>query len=336
VEATILRRGFMKKGNVDRKEWIPQPAPVSDKGVSPVSDKGERDHLLAFLSVIKQRLDLTLEVDNAEHMLSDEAEKQLAEMADNHETCSLRSAQLSDVLQEFKNLEFLVVVERQHDADREDAVAGAVVSQGAQSRCGYTLHCYVCRLGFEALRCGNLPVCLDMDKTMLLCEFLGDKYPPRKWSIDYDSSGTWDQTSLNASLRQCHALREKANKQLENVEAQRGSDSAIRDKKKAIAWVDDQELLLHFARACKEGEEELTIGIGPARVSKKIHYNSGDPVVAFKRHSCRAVISSYNKRPYILYLRPKIADLLLDARFEFFFATQATACVAMSYLKVRI
>ena len=153
----------MKKGNVDRKEWIPQPAPVLDKGVSPVSDKGERDHLLAFLSVIKQRLDLTLEVDNAEHMLSDEAEKQLAEMADKHETCSLRSAQLSDVLQEFKNLEFLVIVERQHDADREDAFEGAVVSQGAQSRGGYTLHCYVCRLGFEALN--NLPVCLDMDKT---------------------------------------------------------------------------------------------------------------------------------------------------------------------------
>jgi len=325
----------MKKGNVDRKEWIPQTAPVSDKGVSPVSDKGERDNLLAFLSVIKQRLDLTLEVDNAEHMLSDEAEKQLAEMADKHETCSLRSAQLSDVLQEFKNLEFLVIVERQHDADREDAVEGAVVSQGAQSRGGYTLHCYVCRLGFEALRCGHLPVCLDMDKTMLLCEFLGEKYPPTRWSIDYDRSGTWDQTRLNASLRQCLALRETANSQLKNVEAQRGSDSAIRDKKKAIAWVDDQELLVQFARACKEGEEELTIGIDPARVSK-IRYNSGDPFVALKRHSCCAVISSRQKRPYILYLRPKIADLLLDARFEFFFATQATACVAMSYLKVRI
>ena len=327
--------GLPKRGTLARRGWT-----LDGDG-----RHVERNNLLAYLSVIEHRLDLTLKVEDASDELSAEAGEQLAQMASRYETCCLRPAsKFSDVLQR-DNVEFLVTVERETRGGRHnDAVGGGgggVASQGAQDRGVYTLHCYVCRVGFEVLRRRKLPVCLDMDKTLLLCQFLGEENP-RGWKIPFNH-----ELTIDVGVRKCQRLLAQAKTELENVKSQEGPrrDERLTKKAKEIAWLEDQEILLHFYLACTHGETKFTIDGSET----EILYGNGDPFVELKRvenarcesarcsnrRSCCTVLSSFKGRPYILYLRPKIADLLLDTHFDFFFSTHAHPLLAIYYLKVR-
>ena len=335
VHEMIMSLGLPKRGTLAREGWVQNR---SNREVP--EDLRARDNLLAFLSVIRCRLDLTLEVGDASDRLSEEAGAQLAQMASGHETCCLRpTSEMDDVLRR-KNMEFLVIVERETCGGQHDDAAGSVedaaASQGARDA-SYTLHCYVCRVGFEILRCRKLPVCLDMDLTILQCTFLGTKHPKRGWEISLDH-----ENFIEKGLTKCREILEQVKKELENVKSQ-GSNSEVSDrirvKEGEIAWVLDQELLLKFTRAWKDGVQVLSVD----GKEEKIHYKDGDPFVQVVhtaehrgRPSCCVMLSHYKGRPYILYLRNGIADLLLEPGFDVFFSTHALPGLAVLYLKVRI
>ena len=158
-----MRLGLPKRGTLARRGWT-----LDGDG-----RHVERNNLLAYLSVIEHRLDLTLKVEDASDELSAAAGEQLAQMASGYETCCLRPAsEFSDVLKR-NNLEFLVTVERETRGGlHNDAVGGGggcVASQGAQDRGVYTLHCYVCRVGLIARIALALQRCLQFEAGPAVC-----------------------------------------------------------------------------------------------------------------------------------------------------------------------
>jgi hypothetical protein len=261
---------------------------------------------------------------------------------------------------EGQNLEMLVIAEAKHDMQR-GVGAGGGSGDGGSGGEGYVLHCYICRVGFEVLRLHKLPVCLDLDQTVLYWHELADaKRHPLDGRSEYGLDGVnercpegvynalkdahdkiGDQAAVDKALKMCQDAVNVAKGEQKLLQQKQNPDTySLSSKNAFIAWLQDEHLLLRFAQKTFLGKDQIEIDGRDEAIRYGPTFGSGLGCTYLVRDGrsrnkhAAVLIKIKPKRTGILYLRPHIWDLLLNDQFDVYFATHASPDQALAYLKV--